>query len=317
MSDWTQQFPTHTPSIRYPGGLVLDESRNRVVLWGGGKVSTTDYLQDTWEWDGTDWTDMSPASPPSKRNSPGFAYDTARGHSILFGGINASLTTLSDTWKWDGSNWTQLTPTHHPSARAIGFMAYDAANSKIVLFGGFDGSFLFDTWTWNGTDWHQESPTHSPALRGDTTSMCFDYTNNNIVMWGGVNSSGTDVQETWVWDGTDWTHISTAHAPSSRNLFSMADSSNCGFVVGVGGRETGSLAFMDETWEWDGTDWTQLTPTNNPTVGAGKSCRDVVTGRILYFIGQDSSTFFSETWTFSCTPISTNYPVMNNEISLV
>src|SRR5262245_46031280 len=51
----------------------------------------------------TAWTDRTPASSPPGRLGPGLAYDSARGRTVLFGGLNGGQATFSDTWEWDGS----------------------------------------------------------------------------------------------------------------------------------------------------------------------------------------------------------------------
>ena len=54
---------------------------------------------DTWEWDGTAWTQRSPASAPSPQQGHAMAYDAARGRVVLFGGHDSFR--RGDTWEWD------------------------------------------------------------------------------------------------------------------------------------------------------------------------------------------------------------------------
>ena len=78
------------------------------------------------------------------RASHAMAYDSARGRTILFGGIGGSF--LGDTVEWDGTTWTQRVPATSPSARTYHAMAYDSARGVTILFGGANGSYLGDTW---------------------------------------------------------------------------------------------------------------------------------------------------------------------------
>ena len=114
-------------------------------------------------WNGTNWTQKSPATSPPARFSHAMAYDAAHGQVVLFGGEgNSGL--LSDTWVWDGANWTQKSPATSPPARFSHAMAYDAAHGQVVLLGGYAYSgYLSDTWVWDGANWTQESPCHQPA----------------------------------------------------------------------------------------------------------------------------------------------------------
>ena len=55
----------NAPSVRWAGMMAYDSARKRVVLFGGtttGFQSTT--LNDTWEYDGKDWTQIKTANAP-------------------------------------------------------------------------------------------------------------------------------------------------------------------------------------------------------------------------------------------------------------
>src|SRR5438874_3914689 len=64
---------------------------------------------DTWEWDGTDWIQKTPATSPPPRECHAMAYDSTRERVVLFGGTDGSGF-LGDTWEWDGTDWIQKTP---------------------------------------------------------------------------------------------------------------------------------------------------------------------------------------------------------------
>jgi hypothetical protein len=132
--------------------MAHDVAREQVVLFGG--FSRGNFVGDTWTWDGTDWTERSPAHSPAARSNTGMAYDADDGQVMLFGGASKHGA-LGDTWAWDGADWTERTPAHSPSPRAYFGMAYDGARAQVVLFGGQDsgGNLVGDTWTWDGTDW--------------------------------------------------------------------------------------------------------------------------------------------------------------------
>src|SRR5436309_145576 len=84
--------------------MAYDSARGRVVLFGGSG------LGDTWEWDGTSWTQRASSGPPP-RYKHAMAYDSARGRVVLFGGDGAAGPYLADTWEWDGTAWTQRSPS--------------------------------------------------------------------------------------------------------------------------------------------------------------------------------------------------------------
>ena len=164
------------------------------VLFGG--VDASGYLSDTWEWDGVDWTQRTPASAPSARAVHAMAYDSARGMTVLYGGHPSYL---QDTWEWDGVNWQQRSPSTVPSGRQAHAMAYDSARGVTVLFGGLDGNGeLGDTWEWAGVDWTQRTQDPAPlARRGH--AMAYDSTQGVTVLFGGQyeDPSQNLLDDTW------------------------------------------------------------------------------------------------------------------------
>lgn len=155
-----QRGPTG-PAPRHSAAMAYDEKRGRIVLFGGAgagpRGQAPPQLSDTWEYDGSAWIERTEPGPPA-RIAPGMAYDSRRGHMILFGGIGASGF-LGDTWSWDGSRWSKLAETG-PEPRTMGFLAYDKARDRVVLFGGRKGwpDDLADTWEWDGSSWRRISP---------------------------------------------------------------------------------------------------------------------------------------------------------------
>lgn len=128
--------PRKNPAMAYDAG------RGVTVLFGGNNGASA---ADTWEWNGTIWTQRFPANSPPGRFVHAMAYDSARHVTVLFGGSNSGG--LGDTWEWDGTNWTQRSPATSPAARLAHAMAYDSARGATVLFGGTASATYFsDTW---------------------------------------------------------------------------------------------------------------------------------------------------------------------------
>jgi galactose oxidase-like protein len=84
--------------------MVFDAARNRVVLFGGAGAGTATLFDDTWEWDGDNWTQVADTGP-SVRGGHAMAYDSLRGRVILFGGDDGQ-NSFGDTWAWNGTDWT-------------------------------------------------------------------------------------------------------------------------------------------------------------------------------------------------------------------
>jgi uncharacterized repeat protein (TIGR01451 family) len=176
--------------------MAYDPATGDMVLFGGG--GNSGVLNDTWTWNGTTWTQLSPATSPPVRAGASMAYDPATGNMVLFGGLGNSGF-LGDTWTWDGTTRTQQSPATSPPARYGASMAYDPATGDMVLFGGGGSSgVLGDTWTWDGTTWTQLSPATSPPARYGA-SMAYDPAIGDMVLFGGISSDSGYLGDTWTY----------------------------------------------------------------------------------------------------------------------
>jgi hypothetical protein len=285
--------------------MAYDSALGNMVLFGGIAYSG-DLLNDTWTWDGTTWTQQSPATSPSGGSGASMAYDAGTGQLVLFGGYDppglGGPGFLNDTWTWDGTTWTQLHPATSPPARAFASMAYDAGTGQLVLFGGgITGTGLEDTWTWDGTTWTQQSPASSPPALG-AASMAYDSSTEQLVLFGGDPSSGPPNDTTWTWTGSTWIQLNPATSPSGRTGASMAYVAGTGQLVLFGGATTGELG---DTWTWDGTTWTQQSPATSPPARTQASMDyDSDTGQLVLFGGVNTSPFIADddTWLYASTP---------------
>jgi len=129
--------------------MAFDTAHSQVVLFGGYTNNNDIVFNDTWVWNGTNWTQKSPQMSPPPLTQFAMAYDTAHSQVVFFGGRQDDV---SETWVWDGTNWTMEMPQSSPSPRDAVSMAYDSAHGQMVLFGGeYDFTQVFgDTWTWTG-----------------------------------------------------------------------------------------------------------------------------------------------------------------------
>lgn len=102
--DWTQINTTTLPTARGGAafGLVYDEARNVVVMFGGSGAA----MGDVWEYNGVDWVQVKTAAAPTNpRRYVAMGYDSDRKRTVLFGGRDFSLpqsTTVGDTWEYAG-----------------------------------------------------------------------------------------------------------------------------------------------------------------------------------------------------------------------
>lgn len=270
---WTQPA-TNFPGIRVNYPLSTDTVRNRVLLFGGIENSLT------WEWNGTNWLQMSPAVSPAWRHGPAIAFDAIRAEHVMFGGGQYS-NILNETWVWNGTNWTQRTPAVSPGSRREHVLVYEPLRQVVLLYGGTNGSAnLSDTWEWNGTNWTQLLPAHNPGPWSNR-AYAYDAVRDEVVLYG----AGPAFDQTWIWNGTDWVQRFPAHNPGSRRDSGMAFLPPSGRVWLFGG-QTASASFLGGTWSWDGTDWHQEVTVGAPCAAPPYAgAFDPVTQRFLVFVG--------------------------------
>lgn len=95
-SDWTQLtygLPNQQPFPRYGAAMAFSAANGQIVLFGGYGRG---FMNDTWSWNGTSWTQITLQTSPSPRVDAAYASDPANGQIVLYGGKNGSG--LSDTW---------------------------------------------------------------------------------------------------------------------------------------------------------------------------------------------------------------------------
>ena len=271
---------TGSPRARAASMMAYDPASNQLILFGGdgGGIG---FLNDTWNWNGTTWTQVADSGDsgcfntcsgsPQARSGAAMAYDAAIGKLVLFGGLGP----LNDTWTWDGTSWTQVadsddpgcttTCTGGPPTTVSGSMAYDPPSNQLILFGG-GGYNSNATWNFDGTAWTQladgtdpgctDSCTLSPPPRSGS-GLEYDPAVQQLVLFGGLDGNGfTLLNDTWTWDGTAWTQVDddadagcttacTNSPPGRSALFLTYDQTNRQTVL-FGGQGTSDT--LNDTW---------------------------------------------------------------------
>jgi N-acetylneuraminic acid mutarotase len=171
---WTRVTTPNSPSPRYAHAMATLDGK--IVLFGGIASFTGNYvpffpvyLNDTWTWDGQNWTQVHVAGPPARAHH---SMASVNGKIVLFGGstkVGQEELGTDDTWTWDGKTWTHESTPNAPPARTWHAMA--TLSGKAVLFGGFFENAQYqrhplnDTWTWDGKIWTKLSTSNAPPAR--------------------------------------------------------------------------------------------------------------------------------------------------------
>jgi uncharacterized protein (TIGR03437 family) len=230
-ANWTQKSPQTSPPARSNCGMAYDAASDQVVLFGGfggfanGGTGGAKYLADTWVWDGVNWTQESPQASPQAGAGFPMAYDSGHSQVVLYNG--------SQTWVWNGTNWIEKFPQPTPSA--TGPMAYDPVHSQVVMF-----DELAETWVWDGANWTQEFPANAPPTGG---ALAYDSALGQVVIFGGAIPPATTgpltpVNDTWLWNGSNWIQQFPATSPPARSGFALAYDSGHSQIVSFGSAGT-------------------------------------------------------------------------------
>jgi hypothetical protein len=146
-SQW-HQMATPSPPARSGATMAFDPSSRQVVLFGGLGDAAFTLLNDTWAWNNSVWTKLTPGHSPPPRQDASSAPFSTHHQLLLIGGLSGDAA-LGDAWIWNGSDWSS---TIGPGAR-FGAAAIDVGIG-VFLFGGADSSSQRnDSLEWDGSTW--------------------------------------------------------------------------------------------------------------------------------------------------------------------
>ncbi|HXH40488.1 MAG TPA: kelch repeat-containing protein [Thermoanaerobaculia bacterium] len=309
-SRWLQRFPLHSPPPRAAMAMVFDSTRNRVVIFGGrqGKLN----LNDMWSYDGNDWTQIQPANAPSIRELTSAAYDSARDRIVLFGGTlqtysgandkTLTETPIHDTWEFDGTNWRQILPDGPTPLVKKPVLTYDPVRNQTVMI-GYDNDnnvatqmFAYDP---AAAVWNQLKPALLPPCANEG-AMTWQGSNNTILFTGAVCVGSSTTDDTFEWDGTNWTKIAlTSSAVRYYGEAITYDPDHQNVVVFGGAPVPGTGAFLTATYTYSGGIWAQQGDVLYPVPRSLFSfVSDPVRNVIYLYGGLNDATSFFDFWTY-------------------
>lgn len=303
---WSQHTPTASPPSRASLSGATDGSK--LYLFGGNHkpsgVSPT-FHSDLWSYDGTTWAlEAAEGAGPGNRINYVMEYDSARGVLVLFGGRDGiAKVQNNETWEWSSAaGWVQKTPVAAPGARRWADMDY-VPGVGCVLHGGADTSTSVaydDTWAWDGTTWTLLANGPYKRSRG---RMSYRPATHDLIWYGGKDASNNTLDETWKFDvaTSTWTEIITATKPSkpgsaTTGLFAqgMYTEGYTGRPVIQGGTQGGVES--NATWEFDGTDWVDVTMVGGPGNRTAPAIGWVANAGKAWMFGGFSGQTLGDTW---------------------
>lgn len=152
--------------------------------------------------------------------------------------------------------------------------------------------------------WRDIEPTAAPSPRFNTALAATD--DGRVLLFGGRESDGTRVADTWVFDveAGEWSELAPATSPPFRDAHAMAYVGD-GMVVLFGGNQTsgpgGMVSPLDDTWMFDlaAEDWTELGPDASPSLRFQHGMASVGDGTAILYGGRpEFGLELGDTWMF-------------------
>ncbi|MCP4288612.1 MAG: DUF11 domain-containing protein, partial [Gammaproteobacteria bacterium] len=271
--DWRLITTTLSPPVIGEHAMAYDPTRTTVVVYGGN-AGGHPYETTTWEFDGSDWLTTT-TTGPSARYGAQMGYLPGDG-LILFGGSDQTDTALNQTWSYTNGLWSPVTLTGTvPPSRTYHSLATDPVSNTLYLFGGNDGQNNFnDVWRYENEAWTDLTPISGPMPSERTlTALAFlpandqgPMTNDQILLFGGRNLTGTLLADLWAFDliSSTWTLLDDGGGggdPPARMAHTLTYDPGLGKAVLTGGVVADGHTLLGDTWHYDETNgWQQATP---------------------------------------------------------
>ncbi len=281
----------------------------RVVLFGGVTFpnNTLTEMNDTWQYDGTKWTNTIPTgdpTSPSPRDGFVMVFDSGRGKVVLFGRkVSTKGSDLRDeTWEFDGTKWKQV-KIAGPPARNEAIAVYDSARGRTVMFGGCGLSICpsNDTWEYDGAQWINtvaNGDANSPSPR-TSARAAYDATRQKVVLFGGLNGSADASNDTWEYAAGRWTNTLAAGAAGNPTAVASAamvyDASRAKSVI-FGG--LGNSGWTQGTYEYGGSSWQPKNIADPSIRDASAATFDNARSVMVVFGGRNVGKFVNDTWEY-------------------
>lgn len=215
----------------------------------------------------------------------------------------------TSSWTYANGVWDALNLTMQPGACAGSSMAYDGADDYVLYLGGFNCSSADQTWTFSSGVWTQINPSPAPPF-GEYESLAFDPAKGFVLLFGGFNASYCyrwGCNGTWAFSHGAWTDLTpslTTLPPARVGANLVYDPADGDLVLfGGSGWVNNSPASFNDTWTFNGTNWSELTSNggpHHPDQIDFTATYDSALNEIVAFDGSTESrcTVCNQTWAF-------------------
>lgn len=270
--NWQQLDAANAPPVRQNPDLAYDRVRDRVIMFGGYRYladgRTIDPLYDTWEFDGTSWTEVQTAANGPKVDKPLLAYDIERKQTILLG-INSTFDTQMYRWNPNSKAWDSVPADPKPPCVHESTLVYQTHNQTLLLTGGLcddTASNSDEVWQWDGVIWSKIDAKLGlfPAGRANGAAYAYDTKYNRMIRFGGTVNFGTLVDSsTYTLRDLTWRFMPAPFRPSPRSLTSFRRDPVHGGILLYGGlnefSQGATIGYNSDFWRYSGDQgWSRL-----------------------------------------------------------
>jgi hypothetical protein len=287
--------PTPPATIGYGYSVADDQATGQLVVFGG----STGTGDDTWIWNGSKWTLLSPATHPPALLGAVAAYDPALRVVMLFGGQLYASGDSNATWGWDGETWHELNAGIGGPPPGTGTMAWDAALDQMVLVSPLSATSASkgQTWIWAKTTWIPRG-VQTPFLANGLV-LGYDESARTLTAvscCGTIQTStGVGVTQSWRWDGSLWHQLVVTSNPTAAALLGLVwDSASQSLLLGA--QKTLVSPRPAVFLRLAGHEWVALNAVSDPDISSGDTLVETAVGVVL-LVGANNVT------TGSATPI--------------
>ncbi len=253
------------PMRRVAHSMAYHGSIGNIVVYGGYGTGSVDF-QDTWEFDSSleQWTNMTPATSPGRRDFNAMVYDSYNKRILMYGSSSDDDKQLKVWMYYDylGTRyWYDANDYNDASVFAYHAASYDSSERAMIIFGGYKNEFLDSTWHYYypSSQWELATDYPSPMARRYGI-MVYSREEDSMYLFGGETDTGFQA-DIWRFDlgSKEWTfeHENDHNRPGIRTYTEIDYIPDTGEIVLYGGFNDGdidgALWFYDtELHSWSG-----------------------------------------------------------------